>query len=1017
MSPRLGVVCWLLALCGLAAGQGVCADEPVPEDSPWRYRAYQTPDGLPDNSITGVAQAPDGYLWVATKAGALSFNGERFAMVPSAALPPLPSRSVRAMLCDRQGRLWLAMERGPVLCLKPDGLASFTTQEGLPTGRVLRLAEDSEGFLWVAYPNQLRRIGAGRVQEVNLPPDWPTGVDNLLAVDGRGEIWCAKGTQVGVWRDGHWQARLRLDAPVVAMAAARRGTLWLAAGGRLWAWTEGREPEARADIPSRGRPVVLAEDSAGALWAGTTAAGLRRWDGREWETVPTSHLEITCLHEDREGNLWAGTDGGGLNLVRQRSVALLGTKTGLPLDSVLSVTEDREGSLWVVAQSGQMARGRPGRWELVTADTNWLGGRATCVAADRSGGVWVGTATQGLQEHRNGAWRAWQARDGLAGEGVRSLLPAANGDLWVATHSPPRLYRLRGGKMQAVTHRRPLGAVRAMAEGVDGTIWMGTADGGVHRVQELKLVPEPAIAEPAPLSVRSLLATPDGSLWIGYAGDGLGHLKGGRYRRLTTAAGLADDFISQLLSDADGQLWVAGNQGLWRVPLADLEALIAGQRPRVHARTYGGADGLPGVQPNRDCYPSSWRGTDGRLWFSTRTGLLQVEPDKVRANPHPPSVQLERVLVDDRAVAARHAGSPLGGQAGSNVVNLRGAGAPLRLEPGHGKVEIEFAALSFASPENVQFRHRLEGFDAGWVEVGPQRHATYPRLPAGEHEFRVQACNNEGVWNETGATLRFAVTPFFWETWWFRGSIGLGVMLVAGGGAFAVSRRRYREKLRRLEARRVLEQERARIARDIHDDLGASLTRITLLSQSAAAGVEDPEAAAASLTQIHQTARDLTHAMGEVVWAVNPEHDTFDSLANYISHYAQNYLRAAGIRCRIEMPLQLPRQALPADIRHNLFLAAKEALHNVVKHAAASEVRIALSLAGTGFDLLVADNGRGFAPPPAGAVAAPGPRGHGLANMRSRLREIGGECDLRSEPGAGTRLTFRVPLPQPHGHP
>jgi signal transduction histidine kinase len=385
-------------------------------------------------------------------------------------------------------------------------------------------------------------------------------------------------------------------------------------------------------------------------------------------------------------------------------------------------------------------------------------------------------------------------------------------------------------------------------------------------------------------------------------------------------------------------------------------------------------------------------------------------------------VHLEWIRVDDQPVAIYNAGSPLRTLAATNCLNLRNPERPLKLGPAHRKVEISFAALSFTSPENVQFRHRLNGFDDGWVEVGPAHRATYPRLPAGTYEFQVLACNNSGVWNETGAKVVFDVAPFFWETSWFRVGGGSSTALVAGAVGILISRRRYRRKLQRLEARRALEQERARIAKDIHDDLGSSLTRISLLSQPSRLDAEDLAAAVANLTEIHQTARKLTHSMGEVVWAVNPEHDTFDSLANYLSHFAQNFLRAAGIRCRIEVPLSLPKRPLSAEVRHGLFLAFKEALNNVVKHSGATEVHIALVPGESGFELTVKDNGRGFteatvAAQTCGEDPARSLPGNGLANMKSRLQEISGECEIHSEPGTGTRITFRVRLRAHHEQP
>jgi signal transduction histidine kinase len=574
--------------------------------------------------------------------------------------------------------------------------------------------------------------------------------------------------------------------------------------------------------------------------------------------------------------------------------------------------------------------------------------------------------------------------------------------------------QLHDGTLRGIERQGRVGAIRALAETGDGTVWVGTAEGLLLRVEGGSLVNEPAIRERITLSIRSLHATQDGSLWIGYAGDGLGRLKRGRHARLTTADGLLDDFVSQLQSDASGFLWVLGNRGLSRVGLAEVEAVMDGQKERVRSRIYGRTDGLPALQPARDHSPASWRARDGRLWFSTRNGLLVVHPDKIQENLEPPPVRVERVTVDDQLRALHGARSLLYPVKDGGLVELGGPSQSLTLGPEHSKLGIEFAGLSFSSPENVQFRYRLSGFDPRWIEAGSDRRVTYPRLSAGDYEFHVQACNNAGVWNETGATLALSVQPFLWETWWFRTGAGLSIVVAAGGSVFLVARRRYRRKLLRLEARRAIEQERARIAKDIHDDLGASLTRITLLSQPTRGESEEGSGAAENLEQIHATARELTQAMGEVVWAVNPEHDSFDGLVNYLSNYAQSFLGVAGLRCRLEMPMRLPSQVLSAELRHNLFLAFKEALNNVVRHAAATEVRVSLTPDESGFTLQVEDNGRGFprsAPPVDGTANPPvrANRGNGLANMHTRLREIGGSCELEGSEGAGVKIRFRVP--------
>lgn len=990
--------------------------------SPWIYRAYQTEEGLPDNSITGIAQTEDGYLWIATRNGLMGCNGQKFFPLPLPNAASLPSRAVRAMFRDHRDQIWLAMERGPVLCLRREGMDSFTPSNMLLSAQstVVQMTDDAAGAVWVVYSSgQLRRILHGTVQTVDLPDTWVEPGDLVVASDAQGAIWCAKGKQLAIWREEGWGLLPSFKSPVRAILSGGKSTLWAAAGDSLFTLQAGQVPVRVATLPFNSSPKMLLADRAGGIWMGTFESGLFHWDGRHVQSVPTSQHTINCLLEDREGNIWAGTEGGGLNQIRPRTAELVGREAGLPFEAAQSVAEDAPGGLWVVGQNGQLIRGTENRWELMGDGTNWPGRTATCVAADARGGVWVGTSDQGLKYYQDGTWREWRQADGLASDTIRSLLVSTTGDVWVASYRPNQLQRVRDGKVQPIYHPQPLGVIRALVETADGTIWLGTAEGQIFQVSGSTLVAEPTIIEPFPMAVRSLLATVDGSLWIGYAGDGLGCYKRGRYQRLTTADGLMDDFISQMLADDLGNLWINGDRGLSRIRFADLDSFWTGRLPKLNPQAFGRRDGLTPMRPSRDFCPSATKTHAGQLVFAVFSGLLAVQPDSVRNNRQPPPVLLERVTVDDHVVATYNAGWPLQGRPATTMRDLHDLKTSLHLGPDHRKLDIDFAALSYVSPESVRYRYRLSRFDTDWVEAGPSHRATYPRLPAGNYEFRVIACNNSGVWNETGATLALTVSPFFWETWWFK--IGSGTVTLAGlaGGVALVARRRYRRKLRQLEARRALEQERARIARDIHDDLGASLTRISLLSQPAGGGAGDMETATANLAQIYHTARDLTHAMGEVVWAVNPAHDTLDSLANYLSQYAQSFLKLARIRCRLEMPMQLSKLPVSAEVRHNLFLAFKEALNNVVKYAAASEVQIALIPGDSGFELRVTDNGRGFSastqePAPPGQPVPAATSGYGLGNMRRRLEEIGGRCELQSEPGRGTRLSFHVHLKSSH---
>jgi signal transduction histidine kinase len=406
------------------------------------------------------------------------------------------------------------------------------------------------------------------------------------------------------------------------------------------------------------------------------------------------------------------------------------------------------------------------------------------------------------------------------------------------------------------------------------------------------------------------------------------------------------------------------------------------------------SDGLPTIECSGGFQPAGCRTPDGRLWFPTIKGLVSISPGEVMTNLLAPPVLIEKLLIDDLVT--------------SNPIP---DGSSLQVPPGRHRIEFQYTGLSFVAPERVRFKCRLNGLDKEWLDLGNKRVVNYSYIPPGRYGFQVTACNNDGIWNETGAQLGFEVMPFFWQTLWFR-MLGGGTAVVASGGiVWLDSRRRMRRRLERLERQRAVENERTRIAHDIHDDLGAHLTRISILSDPGRNEQSGVQAASANLSRIHGTARELTRAMDEIVWAANPQHDTFESLVNYLHKFAQDFLESADIRCRVDVPFDLPCWPLSPEIRHNLFLAFKEALNNAVRHAGASEIRIHLKLEPDGFALMIEDNGKGFA---LGTVETGNGlahfEGNGLKTMQSRLAGINGRCEFHSVAGRGTVVTFRLPV-------
>jgi two-component sensor histidine kinase len=423
-----------------------------------------------------------------------------------------------------------------------------------------------------------------------------------------------------------------------------------------------------------------------------------------------------------------------------------------------------------------------------------------------------------------------------------------------------------------------------------------------------------------------------------------------------------------------------------------LENCANGITPSVSCLAYGKGDGLPSLDCSGGLQPAACKLADGRICFPTSKGLVIVNSADTKANTLAPPVVIEDVAAGGHALAYHPDDR-----------------TPLKIAPGLQRFEFHYAGLSFVAPEKMQFQYRLEGWEQDWVDAANNKHiAEYSYIPPGTYKFHVRACNSDGVWNQDGASVALVVLPHFWQTWWFHAFAVLAAVALVVGIMLFITRRRMRLKLERIERQQALERERTRIAKDIHDHLGANLTRISLLSQSAHGELENPVQAAAQLDRIYDTSRELTRSMDEIVWAVNPQHDTLDSLASYLGNFAQEYLVPIHIRCRLDMPLHLPHWPITAEMRHNVFLAFKEVLHNVIKHSGANEVSVSLATDEKGFHLAVRDNGKGF--DPSALSLRPG-RGNGLKNMRQRLEKIGGHCEIQSAPGAGAEVNFRIPVP------
>lgn len=998
-----------LVLCfyflGLSSGTVTSANAAL------QLRVWQAHDGLPDNIIVGVAQSPDCLLWIATQAGLVRFDGVNFrerALLPS---PLVFSGNIESLLQDRRGRLWVAKSGGGLICIGADHTQLFSTANGLPNEQAMVMAEDGDGAIWITYASGvLIRLLENEIQSFTEAEGMPSGPGCRIISDKVGQLWFSKRGQVGLFRQGKFVTKVQVPGQSMRLGASHSSGLWIMADRTLYKFNEGGSLEKQGELPTALpdiRPTDIFEDRHGSVWIGTEQAGLFRYAKSVFEKIETSHPEIWPIKEDFEGNIWVGTRGGGLNRIQTAQVELMAVGSPVPGEAAQSLCQTSRGELWAVGRSGALTVNRGGGWQSVSTNGGSKGIVASCVASGHDGVLWIGTRGQGLVSRQTNADEPNYVFSNLSSRNIRSLFVTSDGDVWIGSDRPNELHRLRAGKFQNFSMPTNSGPVCAMALDATGNFWAGTLDGQLLRVTGDELFNETSRLRVAPQPVHSLATTSDGSLWIGFGGGGLGRLKGGIFSRLRAEDGLAENQISQIVPDENGRIWFAGNRGIYYVKESDFTAVTEGRSTTLNCVSVGGDTRSLGLQTSRGFWPGAVRAADGNILIPKASGVAVVNVKNVCAPSPPVTVLMDRVVVDGRTLAAYESSHPLRVK---NLLPLQitATNAVLVLAANHQQVRLEYTAPFFSDPANVRFKYKLEGLDENWEDARDRRVAYYTKLSPGNYTFRVLASGADGVWNGSGAMLQIKVRPAFWQTGWFLGLAIMIVITLAVQTARLIEKKRSRRRLEAARREHELERERARIARDIHDDLGANLTEISLLSEIAQGPGASPQEVQADVRQIGEMARRLTVSLSEIVWAVNPRNDTLESFVTYVCNFAQDYLLRAGVRCRLELPATLPSTVIRSELRHNLFLVLKESLNNVVKHARASEVQISFALTEGELHFTIRDNGHGF-DPDAGKTAPIG-RGNGLSNIRTRVKNLGGRYQLSSHAEKGTLVEVVAPL-------
>ncbi|HEX4770941.1 MAG TPA: two-component regulator propeller domain-containing protein [Bryobacteraceae bacterium] len=878
----------------------------------------------------------------------------------------LPQNTVSAILQTSNGYLWFATDGG---LARFDGhrFAIFDSQNGdLPNDRVRGLVEDRSGALWAATADGLARRSGTRWQRYGTEDGLPA--NNILGVslDAAGRVHVRTPRGPGVREQDYFVGSKEPEPD-----------LTLRVGEDTWVPTmhgliQQRRGAARTYTVADGLPsnriTVLRLDKEGSLWIGTDA-GLARWRNNSIERFAATDLlssdSVLSIYEDSEGDLWIGTDANGVTVLRDQKFKAYSSRAAGLDGPARCVLADHAGAIWVGTDGGGVVRIENGLSEKPTWNSALSSGVILALAEAHTGNLLVGTP-DGLNIVHEGKVSVVTSAEGLAEDFIRSLYVDKDGSVWVGTRGG--LSHMEGEHVTTYTQTDGLGSdlVGAVLRDAQGELWAGTLN-GLSRFRNGKFVTYTVKDGLPENTITDLRLDRNGDLWVGTQGGGVGFRRRGTFARAGAGMGLPDT-IYGIAEDANGSFWFAAKNGIFRAEASELKSNTS----TAAACPYGTGDGLRVRECSGGGHPAISQRANGDIWFAMTRGVAELKASHTRSNLLPPPVVVESVTIDEQTFSPDQVS---------------------RIGASHSHLAFEYAGLSFAAPNKVNYRYRLEGFDRNWVNAGTQRIAYYTNLPAGHYRFLVKAQNGDGVWNSGGAAFSFLVEPHVYQTWWFRALVLLAIAVVVYGG--------YYVRVRQVQAEyAAVLGERNRIAREIHDTLAQGFVAVSVQLEIVARLLSTSvEAAKAQLDETRALVRQSIAEARQSIWELRSQSSEHHDFASRLSNMAKQIAGASGPR--VQMAVHGTFRPLPATVEDELFRIGQEAVTNAVRHGGAKQIDIELVFDARRLRMTVSDDGCGFE----GAVNSSGPDGHfGLKGMRERAKHIQAELRVDSAVGKGTKV-------------
>jgi signal transduction histidine kinase/ligand-binding sensor domain-containing protein len=1017
------LLCLCLCLCATAA------------TAQYRIDHWTADNGLPPNSVYGIVQTNDGYLWLATVDGLARFDGVRFTVFNKSNSPGIVNNRFISLFESANGDLWAGTEESGIVRYHNGRFSHYAAGDD---ARTFWIGDgDANGDPMVLI-NDWKVLRFNQEQFAPFAPqiEFFEAVQDVPRKNAR--LFCGANQALnssGCYSKGRWLG----FSPAEGSFVNNLSPAVQDAGGNFWLVTDRRElvrvengKVVRRFNEATGLPKIPLDFVTGAQLS------LVSWDGQDslWLTdLATLHSELLLKtpadappktgdiyppfaatddnmflssYQDGEGNLWFGTQRGGLYRARKQIVTTFSRNEGLTETNVYPIYEDADGTLLVGTTRG-LFRFQNGSFAPVESAENFY---VQAIGRDPAGRIVVSNNGDLYVREKNGFVPFLKGQIPVSDESDSVYAIHSDGEnrLWIG--STQGLTRFSDGAATTFTATDGLAGndVKVIIDARGGGLWIGTY-GGLSLFKDGKLTSWTENEGLPSRTVRTLYEDSDEVLWIGSYDGGLTRFKDGKFTHYNSSIGLYNDGAFQILEDERRNFWISSNHGIYRVNKDELNDFADGKRDSITSTAYGKSDGMLNAECNGGRSPAGIRARDGRLWFPTQDGVAVIDPQEIKTNSQPPPVVIETVKIDNELSEPPAAPGALNA-ADSNVnENSAAAGSDLIINPNQQNFEISYTALSFINSENLRFKYKLEGLDDDWIDAGTRRLAYFSHVPPGKYTFRVTAANSDGVWNEEGATLKIVVLPPFYRTWWFfLTSAALCSLII-----YAIYRRRVLglERARRLQeefSRRLInanEAERRRIAGELHDSIGQSLAIIKNRVVLSAESIGDEkvrrqlELITAQTTQTISEVREISYALRPYLLDNLGLTKAVDSLLDKIAETS---------KLTIDSELDDVDNVFDPEAEMSIYRIIQESLSNIMKHAEASEAQVFVKKSERNLTILISDDGKGF---DLNRVESRerGEGGFGLFGISERVKMLGGTQEIESKIGGGTTVLIKIPVP------